>query len=336
MEARTRVVDMHNHIAAPQVVEFLEREGKHFDTEIVERDGARFFRIGSTATRPIHDRICQAEARLPDMDAVGIDVQAVSCIPFLMYPEVDPALGREIATVNNGALAEIAESLPERFAPLASVPLQDPEAAAAELERAVALGLRGAQIPPRVGSHWLDEERFEPFWAAAEALDCVLCMHPFDANPEGPFARYGLGNLVGNLYDTGLSASLLVYGGVLERYPGLRIVLYHGGGTLPCLLGRLDRGHAVMPANREALPRSPSSYAGAFHFDTITFDRGMLAHLVSRFGAERVVIGSDYPLPMGPEDPVAEVRALGLTSEDEAAVLGGNALDLLSPGHRRS
>ena len=336
MEAPTRVVDMHNHIAAPEVVEFLAREGKHFDTEIVERDGARFFRIGSGATRPIHERICHAEARLPDMDAGGIDVQAVSCIPFLMYPEVDAALGREIATVNNGALAGIAASLPERFAPLASVPLQDPEAAAAELERAVGLGLCGAQIPPRIGSHWLDEDRFEPFWAAAEALGCVLCMHPFDANPEGPFARYGLGNLAGNLYDTGLSASLLVYGGVLERHPGLHIVLYHGGGTFPCLLGRLDKGHAVMPANREVLPRSPSSYAGAFHFDTITFDRGMLAQLVSRFGAERVVIGSDYPLPMGPEDPVAEVQALGLARDEEAAILGGNALELLRPRRRRS
>lgn len=320
---------MHNHIATPEIVEFLEREGKLFDTQIVERGGARFFRIGRSAIRPLDDRISRAEARLPDMDAAGVDVQAVSCVPFLMYPEVEPALAREIAGINNRSLAAVARSWPRRFAPLASLPLQDPEAAAAELERAVALGLRGAEIPPRVGEHWLDDPRFEPLWAAAEALRCVICIHPFDADPVGAFARYGLGNLAGNLYDTGLAASLLIYGGVLERHPALRIVLYHGGGALPCLLGRLDRGHAVLPACRAALPRAPSSYAGAFYFDTITLDATLLGHLVGRFGAKRVVLGSDYPLPMGPSDPVAEVRALALAPADERAILGENAAALL-------
>ena len=320
---------MHNHIAAPEVVAFLEREGRHFDTEIFERDGRRFFRIGRSALRPLDDRISRAAARLPEMDAAGIDVQAVSCIPFLMYPEVAPDLAREIARIGNAALAGIARAHPSRFAPLASVPLQAPDAAAQELERAVGLGLRGAQIPPRIGSEWLDAPRFTPFFAAAEALGCVLCIHPFDADPQAPYDRYGLGNLVGNLYDTGLAASLLLYGGVLERFPGLRIVLYHGGGALPCLLGRLDQGHTLLPACRAALPRSPSSYAGAFHFDTITFDAALLRHLVARFGPERVVLGSDFPLPMGPRDPAAEVRALDLGERAERAILGETAERLL-------
>src|SRR5262249_11365838 len=139
------------------------------------------------------------------------------CVPFVMYPEVTPALGLVIAQVNNDALAAIGQRYPQHFAPLASVPLQDPLAAAKELERAYKLGLRGVEIPPHVLGHGLDEAQFEIFWAAAAALPMVVCIHPFEAAPQGMLARYALGNLVGNLYDTGLVAALLIYGGVLER-----------------------------------------------------------------------------------------------------------------------
>src|SRR5579885_374569 len=225
-------------MVAPDVVAFLEREGEHFETRIIERDGERFFLIAETATRPINERMTRPEARLADMAAEGVDVQAVSCVPFIMYPEVAPAYGLAIAQVNNDALAAIGARDPEHFRPRASVPLQAPALAAKELERAAKLGLRGVEIPPRVGEQGLDEAQFEPFWAAAEALDLVVCIHPFEAAPRGALARYGFGNLVGNLYDTGLAAALLIYGGVLERHPRLKVVLYHAGGALSALVGR--------------------------------------------------------------------------------------------------
>lgn len=142
-----RVIDMHNHMAAPEVVSFLEREGERYATRIVERDGKRFFVIQDNAQRLLHDKLSQAEARLPDMDEEGVTMQAVSCIPFLMYPEVTAELGLAISQINNEALAALGKRYPDRFAPLASVPLQDPAAAAVELERAAKLGLRGVEIP---------------------------------------------------------------------------------------------------------------------------------------------------------------------------------------------
>jgi aminocarboxymuconate-semialdehyde decarboxylase len=246
-----------------------------------------------------------------------------------MYPEVSAELGSTIARINNDALAAACARRPDRFVPLASVPLQDPLAAAHELERAAQSGLRGVEIPPHVMGQGLDESQFEVFWEAAEALHLVVCIHPFEAAPQGMLARYWLGNLVGNLYDTGLAAALLIYGGVLERHPALRVVLYHGGGALPSLLGRLDMGYRNNPECRAAIPRPPSTYVDQLAFDTIAFRQDMLRYLITTYGAERLVVGSDYPLPAGLAHPVAEVKALGLDPETERAVLGGNASRLL-------
>ena len=323
------VIDMHNHFIAPEIINFLAREGKHFATKIVERDRRRFFLIQEKAMRPIDGPISNAQARIADMDREGIAAQAISCVPFLMYPDVDTALGLEIARVNNDAMAALGASDPAHFVPLASVPMQDPGAAAKELERAAQLGLRGVEIPPKVVERQLDEPDFEIFWEAADALGMVVCIHPFEAAPTGALSRYFLGNLVGNLYDTGLAAALLIYGGVLERHPNLKVILYHAGGALPALVGRLDMGYRLVPECRNAIPRPPSSYASQFYFDIIAHSRPMLSYLVRTYGADRFVIGTDYPLPAGLAHPVEEVKALGLDSHDEQAILGDTARKLL-------
>jgi len=326
----TRVVDLHNHIVAEDVVAFLAREGARLDTRVVERSGGRFAEIGRAATRPLHARMCDPSARLPDMDRLGIDVQALSCTPFVLYAHAPADVALAVAQVNNDALAAIARRHPERFAPLGSVPLQDPERAARELERAHGLGLRGVEIPARAGARELDDPRLEPFWSAAAALALPVCIHPFEASPQGALARYALSPLVGNLIDTGMAATLLVMGGVLERHPRLRIVLYHGGGTFLSLLARLEKGHELIAEARTAAAKPPSAYLHQFWVDSVTFDPGWLRYAIQRLGAKRIVLGSDYPLPLGPRDPAAEVRALGLDPASEAAILGGNAVELLS------
>ena len=323
------VVDMHNHFIAPEIIEFLAREGKHFATRIVERDGRRFFLIQEKAMRPIDGPISDARARIVDMEREGIATQAVSCVPFLMYPDVDGGRALAIAQVNNDAMVTLGTGDRAHFVPLASVPMQDPAAAAKELERAAKLGLCGVEIPPKVVERQLDEADFEIFWQAAEALQMVVCIHPFEAAPTGALARYFLGNLVGNLYDTGLAAALLIYGGVLERHPNLRVVLYHAGGALPALIGRLDMGYRLVPECRSAIPRLPSSYANQFYFDIIAHSRTMLRHLVNTYGADRFVVGTDYPLPAGLAHPVEEVKALGLGPDDEGKILGATARQLL-------
>ncbi len=322
-------IDMHNHFAAPAVIDFLAREGSHYETRIVEREKRRFFLIRDSAMRPIDGPISDAALRVADMEREGVAMQAVSCVPFLMYPEVRADFGLAIAQVNNDSMAALAERDPVHFVPLASVPMQDPPAAARELERAAGLGLRGVEIPPRLGETQLDEPRFEEFWAAAEALEMAVCVHPFEAAPSGALSRYFLGNLVGNLYDTGLAAALLIYGGVLERHPRLKIVLYHAGGALPALLGRLDMGYRLVPECRQAIPRPPSSYVSQFHFDIIAHNRDLLRHLVASYGADRFVVGSDYPLPAGLAHPVQEVQALGLDAAAQLKILSGNAEMLL-------
>jgi aminocarboxymuconate-semialdehyde decarboxylase len=324
------VIDMHNHFIAPEVIAFLEREGAHFATRIVERDGRRFFLIQEKALRPIDGPISNPHLRVADMAREGVTVQAASCVPFLMYPEVSADRALAIAQVNNDSLAALGRSDSSRFMPLASVPLQAPALAVRELERAAKLGLRGVEIPPKIGERQLDEMEFAPFWDAAEALAMVVCIHPFEAAPAGALARYFLGNLVGNLYDTGLAAALLIYGGVLERHPKLRLVLYHACGALPALLGRLDMGYRLVPECRDAIPRPPSTYVSQLHFDIIAHNCAMLAHLVKQHGADRFVVGSDYPLAAGLAHPLEEVRALGLDARSERMIFDGNARRLLA------
>jgi aminocarboxymuconate-semialdehyde decarboxylase len=323
------VIDLHNHFIAPEIIDFLAREGAHYATRIVERDGRKFFLIQEAALRPIDGPISTSSARLADMQREGITTQAVSCVPFLMYPDVEVGRGLAIAQVNNDAMAALGATDAAYFVPLASVPLQNPTAAARELERAAKLGLRGVEIPAKVGDRQLDEAEFELFWEAAESLDMAVCIHPFEAAPSGALARYFLGNLVGNLYDTGLAAALLIYGGVLERHPRLKIVLYHAGGALPALVGRLDMGHRLVPECSKAIPRPPSTYVSQFYFDIIAHNREMLRHLVRSYGADRFVIGSDYPLPAGLAHPVQEVKALELNPADEEKILSTNARTLL-------
>jgi aminocarboxymuconate-semialdehyde decarboxylase len=323
------VIDMHNHFIAPAVIDFLAREGKHFETRIIEREGRRFFLIQESAMRPIDGAISDATLRIADIDREGVTAQAISCVPFLMYPDVEAQRGLAIAQVNNDSMVGLAKSDPVHFVPLASVPMQDPKLAVTELERAAKLGLRGVEIPPKIVERQLDESDFEVFWEAAEALEMAVCVHPFEAAPTAAMARYFLGNLIGNLYDTGLAAALLIYGGVLERHPKLKIVLYHGGGALPALVGRLDMGYRLVPECRNAIPRPPSTYMSQLHFDIIAHNRAMLGHLVSTYGAERFVVGSDYPLPAGLAHPVEEVKALNLAAPDEQKILSGNARRLL-------
>lgn len=326
------VIDMHNHFIAPELVDFLSREGRRYATRMIEREGRRFFVIQESAQRPIDGPISEAGARLRDMDREGVTTQAVSCVPFLMYPEVSAELGLAIAQLNNDSMAALAARESQRFVPLASVPLQDPAVAAKELERAAKLGLRGVEIPPKIGERQLDESGFEVFWETAEALRMAVCIHPFEAAPTGAMARYFLGNLVGNLYDTGLAAALLIYGGVLERHPRLKIVLYHAGGALPALLGRLDMGYRMVAECRKALPRAPSTYAAQFYFDIIAHNKEMLGHLIRTYGAERFVVGSDYPLAAGLAHPVSEVKSLALDATDEDKIFWRNAKEILRLG----
>jgi aminocarboxymuconate-semialdehyde decarboxylase len=330
-------IDLHCHMVTPDVLDLLQREGQHYATRIVERDGQRLFLIDETATRPINSRVLGLDDgadRLSDMDSEGVACEVVSCIPFVMYPGVSAERGLAIAQTHNDSVADFAARNPTRFLGMASVPLQAPSLAARELERAHhARGLRSVMIPPNVQQRALDEDEFEVFWEAAEALDMLVFIHPFDATPTGVLARYNLGNLAGNLIDTGLAAAAIICGGVLERHPRLKLLLAHTGGTLPAMLGRLDNGFPRSRQMAARIRRPPSTYLSQVWLDTIAFNRPLLRALIDTLGSEHFVVGSDYPVG-GPPHPAVEVQQLELAPEAEQAVLRTNALKLLGRGDK--
>jgi aminocarboxymuconate-semialdehyde decarboxylase len=216
---------------------------------------------------------------------------------------------------------------PERLAALGAVPLQEPDPAAGELERLMARGgLAGVEVAASVRGVYLGDDRFEPFWAAAERNGALVFVHPTTRGFDVPaLGDYYLWNSVGNPFETTIAAAHMVMAGVLERHPGLRVLLAHGGGALLALRGRLRHAHSFQPQARARLGEPPEESIRRFHFDTVTHDPELLRALIAFAGPERVLLGTDHPFDMGDPGAVAMVRDLGLAPEAEAAVLAGNA-----------
>lgn len=278
-------------------------------------------------------KLTSIEVRLKDMDRMGIDVQAVSPAPQQTYYWTEPGEGRELARMVNERLAEVCAKWPERFVGLGTVPLQDADIAVQELEHAVKkLGLRGVEINPSVNGMDLTDPRLllDRFFARAQQLDVLIFMHPIGFTHGERLLDHYFNNVIGNPLETTVAASHLIFDGVMDRYPRLKVVLPHGGGYLAHYWARMDHAFKARPDCRVSIKRKPSSYLEKFYFDTITFDRGMLEHLVERFGAEHVLLGTDYPYDMGMEHPVDFIGAMrGVSRADKSRIMGGNAARLL-------
>lgn len=218
-----------------------------------------------------------------------------------------------------------------RIAAFGAVPLQDADLAVEVLAEAVSAGLVGAEVTPSTDGRWLGDPALEAFWEAAEALGATVFVHP---GTRGlgleVFEEYYLWNAVANPMETAAAGAHMVMAGVFERHRRLRVLLAHGGGALPALTGRLERAWTVRGESRRHLLESPRESILRLFFDTVTHDRALLASFVSLVGAPHVLLGSDHPFDMGSDDPVAEVRALGLAPADEELVLSGNARSMFA------
>jgi aminocarboxymuconate-semialdehyde decarboxylase len=250
----------------------------------------------------------------------------VRLLPFgHLLPEA-----RQICKVQNDALAQLVAADPDRFSALGVVPLQDPATAARDLRTLMTSGLAGVELTPEIAGRYLGDDAFGPFWAAAEDSGALVFIHPATRGLALPvFGDYYLWNSVANPVETAIAATHLVMAGVLERHPALKIVLAHGGGALWAVRGRLRRAYAQVPAARQKLREAPDASLARLYHDTVTHDQALLRRLIDDAGPEHVLLGSDRPFDMGSDDPVGEVRALGLPTAAEAAVLGGNAARLL-------
>ena len=272
------------------------------------------------------------DERLKDMDAQGVDVQVLSIhTPFFGY-HLDPAQGRQLAREVNDEIAGLTRQSPQRFAGLATLPVQDVTAAIDELERAVTvLGLKGAELDTNVNGEQWDELKFRPFFKAAEAMGAVLFFHP---QPQHNFLmertpRDGLFNSLGVILDDAIVVAILISGGVLEACPDLRVCIAHGGGPACFAMGRLDRGWHSRPEARR-IPQPPSAYQRRLYYDSVTGSEEALRFLLDQVGADRVVLGSDWPFVSWHPSPVAWVQGLkSLSQEEKERILWRNLDSLL-------
>lgn len=329
---RQRTVDIHCHLAFPEIDAMMrphsspEKEPATFFNSAASNDYNR--QLFGTTLAP---KLTSLEGRLADMDRLGIDVQAVSPSPNHYYYWADPELGRDSCRRVNDGMAEAVARFPERFVAMGTVPLQAPELAVAEVRRCVKeLGFRGIEISSNVAGRELADPAFRPFFAAVEELDVLVFMHPLGFTHGQRLTEYYLNNVIGNPLESTIAVSHLIFGGVLERHPGLKLCVAHGGGYLPTYCGRMDHAHAVRPECRLHITRPPSEYLKRLFVDTVMFDPHQLASVVETFGADHVLLGTDYPYDMAEPDPVGFVgtlRALDEAARDQ--ILGGNAARLL-------
>jgi aminocarboxymuconate-semialdehyde decarboxylase len=325
------IVDVHAHIIVPEITSGADPADPWRPT-VRREGGAQVVEFHGRSIRSAVGEFVDAERILQEAAACGVDRLVLSPWVSLLPYDLDLAAAVRACRVQNDALAALCAAHPDRVSALGAVPLQDPGAAAAELERLLAApGVAGVEVAASVDRVWLGDDRLLPFWETAEATGAVVLVHPTTLGFDLPVLRqqYYLWNTVGNPLETAVAGAHLVMAGVLERFPRLRVVLAHGGGALPALRGRLRKAHSFQPQARSRLRDPPDVSLRRLYYDTVTHDADLLRALVGYAGAERVLLGSDRPFDMGTDDPVGEVRALGLPEPAERAVLGGNAAGLL-------
>lgn len=327
----TPVIDVHTHIRTPMVSEFVRTHpvsGGPGKQPWPAKSSAAFQNRQAGAVRARHT---DPKARLRDMDRMGVDIQVISeNLPQSCY-WADGAEAAEMARACNDAFAEFVAFRPDRFVAIGVVPLQDVPRAVRELERAVTrLGLKGAVVSTNIRNRDLGEPRFHRFWAKAEALGVPIFLHPQGFTHPDRMQKFFLSNSIAQPLEETLAMASLIHEGVMDRFPKLKLCIPHGGGFLPFYSGRVDRAFEIRPEASENISKPPSAYMRRFLYDTVIFDRAMLTYLVNKVGAGRVMMGTDYPVLLGEQDPVGFIRGTrALSREAKEKILYRNAARLL-------
>jgi aminocarboxymuconate-semialdehyde decarboxylase len=328
---RPRTIDIHTHILTEETLGLIGKEAPRIAPKLTAIDADfAVLEMAGTPYRPFPRGGWELERRFSDMDAAEVDVHVLSATPQTYLYDQEAALGAATSTLQNDQIAKLVKAHPDRFMGIATLPMQAPERAAAELTRAVRqLGMHGAMIGSNIAGKNLDDPSFEPVWAAAAELGAFMMIHPANVAGADRLRSYCLANLIGNPLDTTIAAACLVFGGVLQRHPKLNVCLVHGGGFVPYQAGRWAHGWHVRPEPKVNVKQSPEPWIDRFYYDTILHAKPQLEFLVSSVGASRVLLGSDYPYDMGTGECVRQVDALGIGDDSKAAILNGNATALL-------
>ncbi len=323
-----RAIDTHAHWYPEEWLRLFVKDGAA-EGATLERNGARYTIRTQRIVNAFDEEFVDLGLRLEGMKRQRVDMHALSLTAPMVY-WASPGLGLALAQAYNDAASAAHAKHPKRFVGLAMLPMQVPEAALKELERAAKLpGMRGMYLATHVNEVNLDDRRFWDVYAKAEELGWTIFLHPIDTLGRERTAKYHLKNLLGNPYDTGVAAASLVFGGVMDAFPKLEVNLPHAGGTFPWLIGRLDHGTKVRPELRH-MKRLPSEYLRRFTYDTIGHNDAINQALINFVGADRVVLGSDYCFDMGLSDPVGDVERLdALKAQERESILGETAARLL-------
>jgi len=338
-DPKSLTVDVHCHVLTPEVERLVSScpEKQSEPAAQLRMYGAESVEYNRKLFENLVPQLTDVNERLRRMDAMGVDVQVISPSPNQYYYWADVDLAKQIVAVQNEHIASVCAAHPERLRGLGNVALQHPELSVEQLEDCVRkFDLRGVEISSAVNGLELSDGRFERFWSKAEELGCLVFIHPLGTSLGERVNQYYLGNILGQPLETTIALSQLIFGGVLDRYPELKICAAHGGGYLPSYIGRSDHGFAVRP-EAARIKHKPSEYLKRIYFDSLVYTPEGLRHLIEEVGLTQIVIGTDYPFDMGAYDPHGQVAAVSeLSKRERDLILGGNAAHLLGMDTRET
>lgn len=323
-------IDLHNHVVPPTIVEAIAADPSRYGTKFELKDGKRYFSVHGPLAE-LRPEFYDVDAKVAWLDRVGLDVAVISVGPPVFFYGLSPKVGLEAARLANDGIARMVGQRPQRLRGMAHLPMQDPDAAVTELERVTReYGFKGVEIGTSIEGTPLAHPKFRKVLRAIEQHGCFVFAHPYQCLAAGGMEDYYLSNFVGFPLDTTLMVAHLMFSGALDELKELRILLAHGGGYVPYQIGRFAHGHRVRPEPKRETQTSPRDLLRRFYFDALTHDAQAARHLINMVGADRVVIGSDHPFDMGPDDPVASIDAIpGLTLQEREQVYGFTARALL-------
>lgn len=329
-------VDVHTHVKIPEAAELAM---KYFSPELDPRSlhsSLETNALNRAYHQSVHDRFTDLDTRIQDMDTMGVDVQAIALAPPQYFYWLDEETAMRVAQIQNDGIAGMTAERPERFRGIGTLPLAHPRKAVGEAERLHGeLGIRGIEIGTDVVGTDLDDRSFEPVWEALADLGIVVILHPAGFTEGQRLTDYYLVNVIGLPLSSTLAVTRLILGGVFERHPDLRMLVVHGGGYLPFYSARTDHAFRHRPEMRKNIDRLPSEYLANLWFDSTVFAPDLLERLVLDYGADRVLMGSDYPFDMGQGNPVDFVRSAELSDTEHTMIQGENANRLFGFGIRR-
>jgi aminocarboxymuconate-semialdehyde decarboxylase len=334
-------IDLHTHVVPPNIIAAMMREPARFGVKgsagngvkVVERNGKLYWETNGRLTE-IERALFDVDTKIAEMDRMRIDISAVSVAPPTYFYELSPDAGLAASRLNNDGIAEMVAKYPARLRGMATLPMQDPDAAVTELERVVKEhGFKAVEMGSSIEGEQLAHPKFRPVLRTIEQLGCFIFAHPNKCTARGGMEGYELFNTIGFPLDEVIMVAHLMFSGTLDELKSLRILIAHGGGYVPYQIGRFECAHTHRPAASVHTKSSPRELLRRFYFDALTHDPKALRYLIEQVGADRVVIGSDNPFDMGYRDPLGELDTVpNLTAQEKEQIRGSTARILLGEG----